>query len=307
MNKIMKDKHDIIKNALDSDSCPNIILYGNKGSDKLKLLLSIIKCTNFKLITQDKISWESNNIYNIFDMKNINKEYKTFFDIINILINHKNYYNIKSFKFIILKNFNLVNSIVQNKLRVIIEKYYITTRFIFLTENISSIIDPIKSRSLMIRIPLLINSEKRNISRLYIKDLPYEKKSIIYDKIYTIDNEKCIKLFSEYNDNLFMNYKTVYEIIYNNLDKISNKDKIKKTDIDKIKEISYNIEKYNLYDIHSELCKLYIKDYKYTNKIKRKIIKILSDLEYDYKKGYRKLIYIESLLIELLYLSRGEI
>lgn len=307
MNKIMKDKHDIIKKALDSDSCPNIILYGNKDSDKLKLLLSIIKCTNFKLITQDKISWESNYIYNIFDMKNINKEYKRYFNIINILINHKNYYNIKSFKFIILKNFNHVNSIIQTKLRVIIEKYYITTRFIFLTENISSIIDPIKSRSLMIRIPILINKEKRMITRLYIKDLSYKERSIIYDKIYTINNEKCIRLFSEYNNSLFMNYKTVYEIIYNNLDKISNKDKIKKTDIDKIKEISYNIEKYNLYDIYVELCKLYIKDYKYTNNVKGRIIRFLSDLEYDYKKGYRKLIYIESLLINLLYLSRGEI
>ena len=307
MNKIMKDKHDIMKKELDSDSCPNIILYGNKDSDKLKLLLSIIKCTNLKLITQDKISWESNNIYNIFDMKNINKEYKKFFDIINILINHKNYYNKKPLKFIILKNFNHINSIIQTKLRVIIEKYYITTRFIFLTKNISSIIDPIKSRSLMIRIPILINKEKRMITRLYIKDLSYKERSIIYDKIYTINNEKCIRLFSEYNNSLFMNYKTVYEIIYNNLNKISNKDKIKKTDIDKIKEISYNIEKYNLYDIHSELCKLYIKDYKYTNNVKGTIIKFLSDLEYDYKKGYRKLIYIESLLIELLYLSRGEI
>ena len=307
MNKNIKDKHNIIKNALNSDSCPNIILYGNKDSDKLNLLLSIINCKNLKDITCDKIHYKSNNIYNIFDMKNINKEYNKFFNIINLLINHKNYYNIKSYKFIILDNFNLINSIIQNKLRVIIEKYYITTRFIFFTNNISSIIDPLKSRSLMIRIPLLVNKEKREISRLYIKDLSYEKKSIIYDKIYTINNEKTIRLFSEYNDGLFMDYKTIYEIIYNDLDKISTKNEINKRDIDKIKEISYNIEKYNLYDIHSELCKLYIKDYKYTNKNKFKIIKLLSDLEYNYKKGYRKLIFIESLLIELLYLSRGEI
>ena len=159
----------------------------------------------------------------------------------------------------------------------------------------------------MIRIPLLVNKEKRGISRLYIKDLSYEKKSIIYDKIYTINDEKTIRLFSKYNDGLFMNYKTIYEIIYNDLDKISTKNEINKRDIDKIKEISYNIEKYNLYDIHSELCKLYIKDYKYTNKNKFRIIKLLSDSEYNSKNGYRKLIFIESLLIELLYLSRCEI
>lgn len=305
MNKIFTDKHDIINQALNSDSCPNIILYGI--NNKLELLKKIINYDNFKNIIQDKITWKTNNIYNIFDMKNIDKEYSNFFNIIKILINHKNYYNNNKFKFIIINNFNLVNSIIQNKLRVIIEKYYITTRFIFLTENISSIIDPIKSRSLLIRIPCLMNSEKRNISREYISNLEYEKKSIIYDKIYTLNEEKIIRLFSEYNDGLFMNYKTIYEIIYKNLDNISNKIEINKNDIDKIKDISYNIEKYNLYDIHVELCKLYINDYKYTNKIKGEIIKLLSEYDYKYKRGYRKLIYIESLLINLLYLSRGEI
>ena len=82
-----------------------------------------------------------------------------------------------------------------------------------------------------------MNSEKRNISREYIRNLEYEKKSIIYDKIYTLNEEKIIRLFSEYNDGLFMNYKTIYEIIYKNLDDISNKIEIKKNDINKIKEV----------------------------------------------------------------------
>lgn len=307
MNKIFIDKHDIINQALNSDSCPNIILYGINNNNKLELLKKIINSDNFKNVSQDKISWDTNNIYNIFNVKNINKECVKYFNIIKLLINHKNYYNTQSYKFIILNNYNHVNSIIQNKLRVIIEKYYITTRFIFLTENISSIIDPIKSRCLLLRIPSLLNSEKRNISREYIRNLEYEKKSIIYDKIYTLNEIKNIKLFSEYNNGLFLNYKTIYEIIYNDLDKISNKININKGDINKIKEISYNIEKYNLYDIHVELCKLYINDYKYTNKIKGRIIKLLSEYDYKYKRGYRKLIYIESLLINLLYLSRGEI
>lgn len=306
MNKKLKDKHDIIKKCLNSNTCPNIILYSNVNN-KLDLLMSIINSCNFKNISQDKISWDTNNIYNIFDMKNIDKECVKYFNIIKLIINHKNYYNTQSYKFVILNNYNHVNNVIQNKLRVIIEKYYNTTRFIILTDNISSIIDPIKSRCLLLRIPSLINSEKRNISREYIRNLKYEKKSIIYDKIYTLNEINNIKLFSEYNDGLFMNYKTIYEIIYKNLDKISNKIEINKNDINKIKEISYNIEKYNLYDIHVELCKYYINDYKYTNKIKDRIIKLLSDSEYDYKRGYRKLIYIESLLINLLYLSRGEI
>lgn len=305
----MKDKHNLIlKKAILSDSCPNIILYGYKGVDKLETLSCIIpSINNYKINNHNKIIWKSNNLYNIFDMKDIKKDYNLFFNILKELINHKNYYNKKEIKFILLNNFNDININIQNKLRVIIEKYYNTTRFIFITDKISSIICPIKSRSLLIRIPSLINKEKRKISREYIKDLSYDKKSVIYDKIYSINNIEIIKLFSEYNNGLFMNYNTIYQKIFTILENVSIKNNIIREDIEKIKELSYNIEKYNLYDIHIELCKLYIDESKYTTKQKCNIIKLISEYEYNYKKGYRKLIYNESLLINLLYLSRGEI
>ena len=182
-----------------------------------------------------------------------------------------------------------------------------TTRFILITDKISSIINPIKSRSLSIRIPSLVNKDKRKISREYIKDISYDKKSVIYDKIYSINNIEIIKLFSEYDDGLFMNYNNIYQKIFNTLRKLSDKRNITKSDIEKIKDIAYNIEKHNLYDIYVELCKLYSSESKYTNKIKFNIIKMICENEYNYKKGYRKLIYNESFLINLLYLTRGEI
>ena len=304
----MKDKHDLLlKKAIMSDSCPNIILYGHRDICKLNLLLSILNINNFKLNKHDKIVYKSSDLCTIFDVGNIGKNTGTLFTIIKELINHKKYYNKKNYIFIIFDNFNNKNSIIQNKLRVIIEKYCHTARFIFITDKISSIINPITSRSLLIRIPSLLNKEKRESSRVYIKNLPYDKKSVIFDKIYNINNIEIIKLYSEYNDGLFMNYNNIYQIIFNTLEKLAEKNNITKGDIDKIKEISYNIEKYNIYDIRGELCKLYIDESKYTSKQKFNIIKIISENEYNYKKGYRKLIYNESLLINLLYLSRGEI
>ena len=48
-----------------------------------------------------------------------------------------------------------INNIIENKLKVIVEKFSITTKFIFLTSNINNIESTIKSRFFIINIPKL--------------------------------------------------------------------------------------------------------------------------------------------------------
>ena len=214
----MNLKHNkILNKAIYSNNCPNIILYGHKDIDKLNIILSILKNINnnpLKTI-KDKIIWKSNPVYKIFNMRCItNKNSNNFFNILNELIYSKNYYSNYN-RIIILNNFNKISYNLQNKLRVIIEKYHLTTIFILITDKFTSVMNPIQSRCLCIRIPTLSTKEKRKLSREIIKNLPYHKKSVIYDKIYKINDINEIKYYSEFNEGLFLkNYKTIYEIIY---------------------------------------------------------------------------------------------
>ena len=297
----------ILESVIYSNNCPNLIIYGIKDIQKLDLLLFLLKKINntpVKIIN-DKIKWESNVLYKIFNMEYItNKNISDFFIILYDLINSKNYYSKNNIKIIILNNFNQITYNIQNKLRVIIEKYRLVAIFILITDKITSIINPIQSRCLSIRVPSLSIRGKRELSNEIINDLPYYKKSIIYDKIYKINNNNEIKYYSEFNEGLFLKYKTIYEKIYNKIITISEKEKLNQLDIENIREISYSIEKYNLYNIYEELLCLLINDPKYIFNIKIKIIELFATSEYNYQKSYRSLIHIENLFIQLIHLLR---
>jgi hypothetical protein len=132
-------------------------------------------------------------------------------------------------------------------------------------------------------------------------------KSIIYDEIYKKTNKTEIINYSTYNEGILIGHKNIYEIIYDKIILVSNVDILKKEDIENIREISYSIEKYNLYNIYNELLHLFLEDYKTTFAFKSKIIKLFSDSEYKFQKSYRGLIHIENLFIQIVNLSRSEI
>jgi DNA polymerase III delta prime subunit len=229
-----------------------------------------------------------------------NKNISYFSSTLNELIHSKNFYLNYNYRIIIFNNFNKISYNLQNKLRVIIEKYRLTTIFILITNKFTSVINPIKSRCLSLRIPGLTPKKKRELSRNKILYLSYDKRSIIYDKIYQINNKNEIEYYSELNEGLFLNYKTIYENIYERIQKIYHGNKLTKQNIETIREISYMIEKYNLYDIYKELLSLFISDPKYTYTIKIELIQFFSNSEYNYQKSYRSLIHIENLFIQLL-------
>ena len=294
-----------LEKCISSPGCPNLIIYGHQQTFE-KLLLNLVKQLNNSPLQElytSNLPWKSNQLCKIFNMELLTgKNSDIFFDLLYQIIKSKNYYSGINYRIIILQRYNRISHQIQSKLRVIIEKYRITTIFILLTDKFTSVLEPIKSRCLCIRIPGLDLKDKRHISREIIKDLPYEKKSIIYDKIYLTKNSTELQLFSKYNEGLFQGYDTIYELIYNDLIYIMEKSKIKEKDIIHIRELSYQIGKYNLYDIHRELLSLCISDPKFTFTKKSQLTKLLSEAEYEYQKSYRSVIHIENLLIRLLYL-----
>ena len=256
-----------------------------------------------------KIEHTENHDYSIlytdqfceFDIQHINRtNIEHFFRTIHEYIRTKDNYGLNNTRKIILKNFQGTKSIIQNRLRVIIEKYRATTIFILITNKFTSIMEPIRSRCLCIRVPGLNNSEKRKIVRQCI---PLEKRSSqLYDMIYTLDNPSDIQLVSEYtNLNLVKKYKDPILIVCLKIYQILDKDVLKSSDITKLRDISYSMAKYNmsLQKVYQELLGIFLKDPKYTIKQKTHLVKLFSESEHLYIQSYRLLIHIESLFIQI--------
>ena len=192
---------------------------------------------------------------------------------------------------------------IQNRLRVIIEKYRATTIFILITNRFTSVIESIRSRCLCIRVPALKNSEKRKIVREVI---PYKKRSSqLYDIVYSLQNPLDIQLVSENAElNLVKEYKEPIHITCLKIYEVVRKDALTSEDIEALRDISYSIAKYNLslQKLYQELLGIFLGDPKYTIKQKTHLVRLFSTSEHLYIQSYRLLIHIESLFIQIHYL-----
>ena len=292
----------IIERALQSNNCPNLILYGDKRVGKnyelMKILNDIIPEKLNKIIKEKDITRITNLLYTIFDLNELsNKTSIDFFNIILELVQSKNYYYEKSYRIIIFKNFNCIKQSTQQKLRVIIEKYRSTTIFILITHKFGSIMNPIQSRCLCIRFPGLTHSKKRELIRYIVPDKSYQIRSSIYDKSYKTNNISDIEIYSKFYG--INNFNTPYEIIIHQFELILNKNKLIKKDIIWMKDISYKIQKYNLYNFYTEFLILLLNNSRFTFQQKIKLIHLFSTSEHKFIQSYRSLIHIESLFFKI--------
>lgn len=288
----MNYKH-ILDRIFQNKDTPNIILSGYYKINKLSILYNYISKDNRKQ-SKYNIDYICHMDYKIFDMIQINKSKEdNFFTLLFENMRYKNYYGDNK---IILDNFNLISLKIQNKFRVIFEKYRNTTIFILITDKLNSIIKPIQSRFLTIRINESIPSEKRKIARIYFKDLPYIQKSKIYDKIYKLSDNSDIKKYSMNHEGILLDYKDIFMII---IEKIRNINEINNKTIRIIKKISYYIEKFNIKYFHREILDSLLNDNILTINIKNKICKCITNNEYNYIKSNNKILSNETFFINL--------
>jgi len=80
---------------------------------------------------------------------------------------------------------------------------------------------------------------------------------------------------------------------------------IRKCDIQKIKDISYNILKYNsdVTEFYRELQRECLRNPKWIHKIKYRVVQEITDSQRYLKDSYRTIIHIESLLLQLYYIT----
>jgi hypothetical protein len=199
--------------------------------------------------------------------------------------------------------------ILQDILKILFEKYKVTTKFIILTSKLHKVIEPLRSRCLSIRIPSITNIDKLSILQKYFQQyklsLPdeYQKKNVkeLVHQCYLTTDTIDIK----YN---FIYYYQTGHILKSPIQSIYEKliDCCKLFTINKMKELAYMIQQSNiefhhlLYTILGNL----VASSEITHSQKYILIEKLSQWEYNYLKSYRKLIHIEYLvtLIHSLFL-----
>ena len=291
---------NILKKALESDNTPNIILHGIKSSGKKRNLYNILNTIypySKKIkITNKDLNYYKNNIYYIFNASSItNKNINLFLNTIDEIIKTENHFSKISHKIIIFENFNTIKLTIQNILRVKIEKYRITTVFIIITTNIDSILQPLKSRCLCIRNPSLTNQEKRKFIRSKLENKNYNVD--FYDKIYEINDLNILSLISENKNIIDMGFERPYELICKRIINLY-KYKYNENIHNKIREISYNILKYNLFIplFYKVFLDQLLTNSQITDNKKSKLIILFANSQYNFIKSYRSIIIIESLL-----------
>jgi replication factor C subunit 3/5 len=224
-------------------------------------------------------------------------------ELLNILKNRK------LFKIVVINKIDNLSYYAQASLRRTMEKYSNTCKFILISDQLSKIIEPLRSRCLMIRVPLPTNeqiletilyiSEKENITISY---------DMINDIIQNSDNKVNHALWllemHRYNISYENNWMQVIDEIVEMItdDTIKNNKKLYST----IKRIR---EKYYILFITNISTQIIIRNImlKLLNvinniEIKYKIIDITSIFEQRLSQGTRHIIHIEAYISRLIEL-----
>jgi len=239
--------------SLSKENLPNILLYGDRGSGKRSLLYSFFgSAKKTKYIHTYKttskpinyIIYSSNNFIEI-DLGELGI-YKKYIlrDIIRNFILTKQVNNNKN-KIIIIHNIHLLNVDDQFILRKIIEEYIVNCRFILLSNTINNLLEPIKSRCLIVKTPgftkeiveqkinTIIKNEDLNIKKKILNEILFNsgtnlKKAILelntYVNMVKVNaDDKYITMKSESIDNIVMKLiKSIKnkDIKYNDADEV---------------------------------------------------------------------------------------
>ena len=219
--------------SLSKENLPNILLYGEGGSGKRSLLYSFFD--NVKKTKHiDTYKTSSNKPFNFIIYKSkdyieldinelgIYKKYILRDVIKNFILTRKVINNTN--KIIIIHNIHLLNVDDQFILRKIIEEYIINCRFILLSNTINNLLEPIKSRCLILKTPGFTKKMVENKLNQIIKkeDLKIKKKILNQIKLNSKTNlKKAILELNTYvnmiNVNADGDYLTIKEESIDNI------------------------------------------------------------------------------------------
>lgn len=216
--------------------------------------------------------------------------------------------NMKLFKIVVIDKIDNLNYYAQASLRRTMEKYANTCKFIFISNQLSKIIEPLKSRCLMIRVPLpnkyQIFNMVLNISHMENIDINVGEFNKIIDNCDNNIN-KIIWYLELKKNNLsdFKDWKVIVEkisdLILSNIKTSKDINNI----IKKSREYIYIlfITNLNLKIVIRQIMKKLIENIE-DYKTKYEIINITSEFELRMNKGTRQIIHLEAYIMKVLQL-----
>ena len=194
------------------------------------------------------------------------------------------------YRTIIVQNVGFLSTVTQASMRRLIEKVHVICRFIFCSSNMSSIIDPLRSRCIIIRIPSLDNKIQKEIIEL-------------------VEDQKNPKIISHnINENILINRllkqnnvipDLPWETIINQItDWLLGDNEINSSIISVHRQNLYSIMRYNLtgtYILKTLYQSLVTKD---SNQLRLfEVLALVSDLEQKLKIGNKDIFYLEAFLL----------
>ena len=222
-------------------------------------------------------------------------------ELLNILKNNKYY------KIIIINKIDNLSYLAQASLRRTMEKYSNTCKFILISDQLSKIIEPIRSRCILLRIPLPTNVQ---ILEILLHICNNEKIKITFNNLINIITNSENKLKNaiwlldlyKYNINYDTNWKNIISDIVKiiiiskncNCNKLYN-------NLKKIREHFYLLFITNIpAPLIIKMIMLNLLDYIDDIYIKYNIINITSIFEQRLNLGTRHIIHIEAYIIKLI-------
>lgn len=327
--KTIKDKIEILKN--NNTNISHMVFYGIKGNSKEILVNKILgKIFGEKNIKLDMVEYEINGYGNVktkveikqsknhiviepnnngFDKYLIQEVVKTYSTTAFLNITKKS----KDFKFVVINKIDKLSEYAQASLRRTIEMVSDKCKFIFICDQLSRIIEPLRSRCILFRIPLMNETnifkilldisinEKIKISSKDIHNIIKDSGNMINNAIWNLElfknnysfNNNWKDLLNKLADDIF-SITTLTDKQFNS--KLFDFSK-------KARETFYLLFITNLEikEIFRKLMKLLLMKCDNIN-IKLRIIEITSIFEKRISTGTRYIIHFEAYLMRILYL-----
>ena len=215
----------------------------------------------------------------------------------------------KLFKVVVVNKIDNLSYYAQASLRRTMEKYADTCKFIFISDQLSKIIEPIRSRCLLIRVPLPNKIQIMNtLLHISIKENIELSPLEYHDIISRSENQMNLAIWlldiKKYGADYMVNWKSLLDKIILLITDIDNYNQLNILKIlNKVKEYFYLIFITNI-DTQKVMRNLMFKLLKTqeTIYVKLNIFEITSMFERRISQGTRHIIHFEAYIIRLLYL-----
>ena len=215
----------------------------------------------------------------------------------------------KLFKIVVINKIDNLSYYAQASLRRTMEKYANTCKFIFICDQLSKIIEPLRSRCLLIRVPLPTNIQIMQ-TLLHISDKenidisPADLDNIISKSENKVNLAICLLEMKMNNFEYKKNWECLIDRIVDFILDLKN-DNIKET-VDAITKITSNFYILFITNISTKeiIRRLMIKLLLNLKNIKLKLrlIEITSIFELRIAQGTRHIIHLEAYIIRIIYL-----